>query len=183
MEDQTIIDLYWQRDQGAIAETEAKYGAYCHSIAFGVLRSSEDAEECVSDTWLRAWNAIPPERPRSLRVFLGRIVRNLSLDRLDYNRAGKRDGAKDELFSELIACVPDQNDHMAQVELKDLLSRFLRQQPRDARNIFLRRYWYCDSVEEIARRFGLREGAIKSSLFRTRAKLRKYLEKEGIGVE
>lgn len=183
MEDQKIVDLYWARDQEAIAETEAKYGAYCHSIAFGVLRNPEDAEECVSDTWMRAWNAIPPEQPRSLRVFLGRITRNLSLDRLDYHRAGKRDGERDALFSELIACVPASGDDFARVELADLLSRFLWAQSSEARNIFLRRYWFCDDLEQIAQRFGLRVGAVKSSLFRTRGKLRKYLEKEGISVE
>lgn len=183
MDDNLIIELYWSRDPQAIAETGTKYGAYCRSIAYGVLRNTEDAEECVNDTWLRAWEAIPPQRPNKLSAFLGRITRNLALDRHDYNHASKRSGEFDALLSELTDCIPCTRDDYAQLELTELLNHFLRSLPQDRRNIFLRRYWYCESIEELSQRYGMSISAVKSSLFRTRSKLKEYLEKEGIAVE
>lgn len=183
MDDNLIIDLYWQRDQRAISETGAKYGAYCHSIAYGVLQDSQDAEECVNDTWLRAWDSMPPQRPGKLSAFLGRITRNLALDRYDYNHAAKRSGPFDQLLSELSDCIPSQRDDYAQLELTQLLNQFLRGLPEDRRNLFLRRYWYCESLQELAKRYHMSESAVKSSLFRTRNKLKAYLEKEGVGIE
>ena len=108
MDDNLIIDLYWQRNEQAVAETEAKYGPYCRSIAYGILQNNQDTEECVNDTWLRAWDSIPPQRPGRLSAFLGRIARNLALDRYDYNHAAKRSGPFDQLLSELSECIPCQ---------------------------------------------------------------------------
>ena len=183
MDDSLIIDLYWQRDQRAISETSVKYGAYCSSIAYGVLGDRQDAEECVNDTWLRAWDSMPPQRPNRLSAFLGRITRNLALDRYDYNHASKRSGPLDQLLSELSDCIPYQRDDYAQLELTELLNKFLRSLPEQQRNLFLRRYWYCASMQELGKRYRMSESAVKSSLFRTRNKLKTYLEKEGVGIE
>ena len=183
MEDETIIDLYFAREERAIAETGKKYGGYCRSIAFNILHSHEDTEECVNDTWLRAWDSIPPQRPGRLSAFLGRIARNLALDRYDNNHAAKRSGPFDQLLSELSECIPCQRDDFAQLELTQILNSFLHSLPESRRNLFLRRYWYCESVEELGRRYRMSQSAVKSSLFRTRNKLKAYLEKEGVGIE
>lgn len=183
MDDSLIIDLYWNREEQAISETERKYGAYCRSIAYGILQDRQDTEECVNDTWLRAWDSIPPQRPAKLAAFLGRITRNLSLDRHDYNHAAKRSGPFDQLLSELNECIPSPRDDYARAELTQILNAFLRSLPEDRRNLFLRRYWYCESIGELGRRYGMSQSAVKSSLFRTRNKLRDYLEKEGVGIE
>lgn len=183
MEDERIIDLYWQRDQQALTETGLKYGAYCQSIAYGVLHDRQDAEECVNDTWLRAWESIPPHRPNKLSAFLGRITRNLALDRYDYNHAVKRSGSFDQLLSELSDCIPSIRDDYAQLELSEILTAFLRQLPEKQRNLFLRRYWYCESLDTLAKRYHMSLSAVKSGLFRTRNKLKLHLEKEGIGIE
>ncbi len=183
MDDELIIALFWNRSEAAISETERKYGAYCRSIAYGILNDRQDTEECVNDTWFRAWDAIPPQRPTKLSAFLGRITRNLSLDRYDYKHAAKRSHPMDQLLSELDECIPDQRDDYAQRELTDILNRFLRSLESDKRNLFLRRYWYCESIETLANRYGLSQSAVKSSLFRVRNKLKAYLEKEGVGIE
>lgn len=183
MDDHEIIELYWKRAESAISETQQKYGSYCRSIAYGILQNHEDSEECVSDTWLRAWEAMPPQRPNKLSAFLGRITRNLALDKYDYNRAAKRNGPMDQLLSELSECIPEKRDDYAQVELAQILSGFLRELPRERRNLFLRRYWYCESIEELAKRYSMSQSAVKSSLFRTRSKLKAHLEKEGVGIE
>ena len=129
MDDNLIIDLYWQRNEQAVAETEAKYGPYCRSIAYGILQNNQDTEECVNDTWLRAWDSIPPQRPGRLSAFLGRIARNLALDRYDYNHAAKRSGPFDQLLSELSECIPCQRDDFAQLELTQILNSFLHSLP------------------------------------------------------
>lgn len=183
MEDNAIINLFWQRNQSAIEESNRKYGSYCRSIAFGVLHNQEDAEECVNDTWLRAWDSIPPQKPDKLSAFLGRITRNLALDRYDYNHAAKRSGSVDVLLSELSDCIPDSRDDYAGLELTELLNRFLRALPEKQRNLFLRRYWYCESIEELCKRYRMSQSAVKSDLFRTRNRLKEYLEKEGVGIE
>ena len=183
MEDHKIIDLYWARSQQAIVESDQKYGPYCRAIALGILAMREDAEECVNDTWLRAWDSIPPQRPARLSAFLGRIARNLALDRYDYNHAAKRSGPFDQLLSELSECIPCPRDDFAQLELTQILNQFLRSLPEGRRNLFLRRYWYCESIEELGKRYRMTQSAVKSSLFRTRNKLKAYLEKEGVGIE
>ncbi|WP_295580430.1 RNA polymerase sigma factor [uncultured Oscillibacter sp.] len=187
MEDSDIIDLYWRRDQQAIGETAGKYGGFLWGIAWNILRSHGDAEECVNDTYLRTWNAIPPSRPTAFRAWLGRIARNLSLDRWKQGRAQCRGGgdAMEILLGELDGCVPA--PHRVDTALEDreiaaLISAFLRRLPQESRIMFLRRYWYGDTLADIAGHLGCGEGKVKSSLFRTRKALRAYLEQEGVFV-
>lgn len=184
MEDQAIIDLYWAREERALLETERKYGSYCWTIAHNILRSREDSEECVNDTWMRAWNAMPPQRPGILSSFLGKITRNLSLDRCKAAKTTKRGGGRVTMaLDELEECLPGQSSveqALADAELTRLIDRFLRNLPEKECCIFLRRYWYVDSMAEIAHRYHMSEGTVKSTLHRTRAKLRACLEQEGV---
>ena len=186
MNDAGIIDLYWQRSERAIPETENAYGPYCHTVAYNLLRNAEDAEESVNDTWLAAWNAMPPQRPSILSSFLGRITRNLSFDRCRRQNAEKRGGGSLPLaLDELSECVPAPGRVEQALEARELaeaIDRFLRTLPERECSIFLRRYWYVDSVQDIAARYALRENTAKSILFRTREKLRRYLAGEGIIV-
>ena len=186
MEDSQIIELYWQRDQSAIAETSEKYGGFLWNIAWNVLRSHGDAEEGVNDTYLRTWNAIPPARPSAFRAWLGRITRNLSLDRWKQAQAEKRGGgAMELLLGELDQCVPTGNGvekALEDQEIAALISRFLRGLPKDSRVMFLRRYWYGEDIADIAQTLNCGQGKVKSSLFRTRKALRSYLEKEGVAL-
>lgn len=184
MEDSAIIDLYWDRDQRAIEETAGKYGVFLFSLVWNILHSRGDAEECVNDTYLRAWNAIPPARPAVLRAWLGRIARNLSLDRWKAARAQRRGGDNtDLLLGELEECVPSPHGVDRQLEdqeIASLISAFLRGLPAESRRIFLQRYWYGRDLAEIAAEQRCGVGKVKSSLFRTRKALRACLEKEGI---
>lgn len=181
MDDAAIIELYWARSERAIERTQEKYGARCRATAWNILRSHADSEECVNDTWLRAWDAMPPEWPEKLGAFLGRITRNLALDRLKKRESQKRGGGRFELaLSELAECLPSGGDPADELALRELLDRFLASLSEDARVIFLRRYWYMLSVEEIARGLGASRSKVKSSLMRSREKLRAMLEKEGI---
>ena len=186
MEDGQIIDLYWNRDQRALRETEGKYGRLLHSIAWNLLHSREDSEECVNDTYLRAWEAIPPARPGAFRTWLGQITRNLSLDRWKRRRAEKRGGGAEVLLGELEECVPAGDGGPERAledrELAEALDVFLRGLSREGRSMFLRRYWYGESLAEIGAALGCGEGKVKSSLFRSRKALRAYLEEEGIAV-
>ena len=184
MDDQQIIELYEQRSEAAIAETVRKYGRLCHSIAGRILRHRGDAEACVNDTWLRAWNAIPPQRPVNLAAFLSKITRNLALNMLERETARKRgSGQVPLLLDELAACLPAGGD-AAQLEenldLTDLLNRFLGGLPLQNRQIFLRRYWYCDSIREIAQMFRMGESQVKMILLRARSELRQLMQKEEI---
>lgn len=184
MEDSRIIDLYWARSEEALSETARKYGRYCHSIARNILNNDEDAEECVSDAYLRAWNAIPPARPARLQTWLGRIVRNLSLNKREKALAEKRGaGQLPLILDELAECIPDGPDGEALTEsilIRDVLDRFLEALPPEARKIFVRRYWYLSSLREISEEYGISEGSAAVSLLRTRMKLKSVLEKEGI---
>lgn len=181
MEDDEIIALYWERNEAAVAETAGKYGNYLRKIASNALALKEDAEECVNDAYLAAWNAIPPNRPNPLRIFLARIVRNIALDRLDYNRRKKRNREHDLLLSELEECLPDlrTEQRLQEEELVFLINSFLAQQTEEKRKMFLCRYWYFDSIKDIAARFSISEGKAKTVLFRTRSSLKEYLQKEG----
>ncbi len=184
MDDSQIVALYWSRDESAIRETDRVYGRQLHSLSERIVGSFEDAQECVSDTYLKAWNVIPPQRPRFLLAFLSKICRYISLDRFDWNHAAKRRAAIVALTEELELCIPD-NRCSWQPEEEILGSRvndFLKNLPRDSRTIFMRRYWYGDSVEEIARFCGFTQSKVKTQLHRTREKLRVFLEQEGIAV-
>lgn len=184
MKDAEILELYWARDERAITETQSAYGSYCYSIAWHILYNREDSDECVNDTWLRAWKAIPPGRPGRFSLFLGTITRNLSLDRWKERRTMKRGGGEMTVaLDELAECVPDTHsteDAVAAAELERLINAFLHTLPEKDCNVFLRRYWYVEEYGEIAKRYGMNLNTVKTSLFRTRNKLKEYLEKEGI---
>lgn len=186
MEDAQIVKLYWERNPEAIARSREKYEIYCFSLADRIVTSREDAEECVNDTWLRAWNAMPPQRPGILSAFFGKLTRNLSLDRWRYNRAAKRGGPQVETaLEELGECIPAPGrpeDRLEERETAALISRFLREQPQLDRVLFLRRYWYLDSVAALAERFSMNENTVKSRLHRTRLRLKEVLLREGVAV-
>lgn len=186
MEDTQIVALYWARDEAALAESEQKYGGYCRAIAQGILESREDAAECVNDAFFRAWEAMPPRRPSRLDTFLGRLTRNLSLDRWRAHRAQKRGGVQVELaLHELEECLPAVSGPERELEaqaLAESLNRFLEALPREKRVLFVQRYWYLRSVEELAAMHGMRKNTTASTLFRLRAALREHLEKEGFTV-
>ena len=183
MEDEAILDLYFAREEEAIRQTEKKYGNYCHSVAMRILSNREDAVEIVNDTMLAAWNSIPPMRPNVLRTYLGRIARNLSLNKLRHIYAQKRgEGETWVAMDELSECVSDGSDFLKKIEANELakiIQEFLATQRKSDRQIFICRYYYFDSIQEISRRFACSESKIKSILFRTRKKLEKRLTEEG----
>ena len=186
MEDNIIINLYWERSESAINETAQKYGGYCTKIAMNILHNQEDAEECVNDTYLKTWNSIPIQRPAILISFLGRITRNLSLDKYKKCHTKKRGGYEIEiLLSELEDCVSSGSNVETEYEagsIAQVINNFLYSIEYENRIVFVRRYWYADSIEAIASRLGVSESKIKSMLFRTRKKLKNYLEKEDINI-
>lgn len=186
MEDSAIVELYWQRDEEAVRATAAKYSGYCGRIAKNILADPLDAEECLNDTWIGAWNAMPPHRPRRLPVFLGKITRSIAFDAVRLQTAQKRGGgvypvALEEL-GECVPAVPGADQAAEDHELAELVNRFLRSLPERDCNIFLRRYWYVEPLQEVAARYGLKLNTVKTSLFRSRKKLRAYLEKEGVAL-
>lgn len=179
--DADIVSLYLDRSEEAILQSQRKYGTACHRIAYNILHSDEDAEECVSDTWLRAWNAIPPERPARLGAWLATVTRRLALSRYESRRAAKRCGGVEISLEELAECLPDGCLSMADdVALSEAINGFLASLPTRTRMIFMRKYWYMDSVSAIAEKLGMGESAVKVSLHRTREKFREHLRKEGI---
>lgn len=185
MEDQDIIALYWAREEDAIRETAAKYGGLCRSIVGRILASPEDGEECLNDTWLGLWNAIPPQRPSRFSAFVGRITRNLALKRFDYLTAAKRCPEMVCSLEELGDCVSGRagvEDELENRRIEEAIDAFLRSLGEEKRTVFLRRYWYFDSIERICRRTGYSQSKVKSMLYHTRQKLRDYLESEGIEV-
>ena len=184
MRDNEIIELYWNRDEAAIAATADTYGNYCYAIAYNILSNNEDAEECVNDTWLNAWKSIPPHRPSRLSTYLGKITRNLSLNRYKLLTAQKRGKGQAELaLSELEGCIPTQGD-LEQITdemvLINAIEAFLRRQPRTQRNIFIGRYWYLYSIRDLAGAYHMSESKVVSLLYRVRNKLKLHLEKEEI---
>ena len=184
MEDRKIVDLYWQRDENAIPETAAKFGGYCRTIAYNILSDAEDAEECLNDTWLRAWNTMPTNRPNKLAPYLGKLSRWISLTRLREKTSLKRGGGETELvLDELAEAVDSGADVEKAVELKELnaaLRRFLKNLGETERQVFLARYWFIASIAEIAEKFGFSESKVTSMLHRTRKKLLAYLKEEGL---
>lgn len=185
LNDEEIVRLYYERSEDGIAQSEQKYGRLCRSVIRRILPDERDAEECLSDVWIRTWNSIPPEKPRVLGAFLARIARNLALDKLSYNGAGKRASALTEAFEELEPCLVGADDTQKSVEASEFsiwLQDFLRAQTRENRVFFVRRYWYGESVSEIASACGCSAEKVKSSLFRTRNRLREAMLKEDIAI-
>ncbi len=182
MTDYDIIKLYFDRSERAIEETDAAYGRYCRYIANEILRNLEDSEEVVNDTYLKTWESIPPQNPPSLKLFLGKITRFLSINRLEYRNAQKRGGGQYSLvLDELCGVIPSgESSVVDEIALKDAINSFLRSLPEEKRRIFIRRYWYMSPISEIAEDFSVSEGKVKMILSRTRKELRKVLEKEGI---
>ena len=184
MKDRDIVELYWRRSEQAIRETERKYGSYCRTIAFNILNNREDSEECVSDTWLAAWNAMPDKRPEKLNPFLAKIARNFALTRLKRSTAKKRGGGEAQLaLEELDDVLPDGCDLQQELEEKELaaaIGAFVKRLPERERLAFLGRYWFCAGERDLAGRLGLTRGGVNAMLRRTREKLRDYLLEEGL---
>lgn len=182
MKDPQIIELYFQRDEQAIRETDAKYGRLCRRIAYNILGNHEDSEECVNDAYMGIWNAIPPARPDNFMAFVCRIARNVSLKRLEFLTREKR--SQDVLVSleDLEAVLPDDRvpTDLGEEELGRMISGFLREQKEETRNVFIRKYYFFDSIAEIAERYSFTESKVKNMLFHTRNKLKAYLIKEGV---
>lgn len=182
MEDEKIIDLFFERSQQAIVETDIKYGSMCMYIARNIICSEEDAEECVNDTYLGVWNSIPPTRPKVLSSYIAKITRNLAMKKITYANAQKRAANLTISLADMDSCFASPNGVANEVEYYELarcLERFLHEQNYESRNIFLRRYWFMDTVSDIAKRFRMSESNVKAQLYRTKIKLKKYLIKEG----
>ncbi len=183
MDDQKIIELYFQRNADAIKETDNKYGSYCFAIANNILHNNEDSEECVNDTWLNAWNAIPPQRPTIFRMFLAKITRNLSFNRFEARNAEKRGGGEIHLvLDELAECIANEsdteNEYFAK-ELEESIRVFVRELPKREGNIFIRRYFFTEPISVISKRYGMTDNYVTVILSRIRKKLKVRLEKEG----
>lgn len=185
MDDLELIELYWARNEKAIDETNTKFGKLLYKISFSILSNHEDSQECVNDTYIKAWETIPPEKPRSFTAYLGRIVRNLSIDYWNKNRAKKRYGGGDVLLSELIDCIPSANTVWEDLEskyLSRLISDWLYTLPEKDRILFIRRYWYGDSIKELAKKEGISPSKLASHMYRLRTKLKDILEKEEVSI-
>ncbi len=182
MDDHSIIALFFDRDEQAITETAQKYGKLCMRIAKNVLRSTEDAEECVNDTYLSTWNSIPPQKPLSLMAFVAKIARHTALDRFDYLTAAKRDRQMVTSLSELEDILPHAHydPALTDEDLGKVIGEFLQREKPQARDVFLRKYWYFDSISDICEKYGFSESKVKSLLFHTRIRLKNHLAKEGI---
>lgn len=184
MEDSKIIELYFKRNEAAIEESLSKYSKYCYKISYNILYNNEDAEECVNDTFTQAWSTIPPNKPKSLKSFLGRIARNLSINRYNQNNTQKRGGGEMPLLlselEELISSKSTIDDCIDSNIISNILNGFLSQLSKTERIVFVRRYWYLCSIKDIAKQYDMSDSKVKSMLFRTRSKLREKLEEEGI---
>ena len=185
MDDKRIIELLWQRDEAGLEATKQKYARICYSVAYNILGDPRDIEEAVNDTYLGVWDSIPPHRPDILSSFIMRITRNVSLKIFRRRTAEKRQSNTGESIEELGECIPHPTSVESAVETKELaayIDSFLRSLKETERIAFVRRYWFCDSIAEVAKRMGASEGRIKMQLCRTRQKLKEYLEKEGISL-
>ena len=184
MEDSKIIDLFWMRSELAITETASKYGKYCYAIAYNILSNPEDTEETVNDTYIGAWNSMPPHRPSILRTFLGKITRRISLKKYRDKNRDKRGGGEVALaLDELDECIPSVTtveDEVFALELSKSLNRFIAGLPDTERRVFLCRYWYLDSIDTISQEFNFSTSKVKSMLYRTRGKLLRHLSQEGV---
>lgn len=184
MDDERIIELFFRRNEDAIKYTNENYGKRLFNLANNITKNDEDAEECVNSTYMKTWNTIPPQCPSFFFAYIAKICRHLALDRFDWNRAAKRQAEIVSLSYELEMCIPDSRsaDELKAKELGAILDSFLHSLSRENRIIFMRRYWYADSVGQIAKRFEMSEGAVSMRLNRCREKLRAHLEKEGVCV-
>lgn len=183
MDDSRIIELYFARDNSAITETKSKYGKLLYSVSYNILKTREDAEECENDTYLSAWNCIPPNNPQVLSAFLSRITRNLSFKKLKANTAQKRGGDSRTLpLDELIETIPDSTNALSQLELTEILNAFLCELPARERQVFICHYWYCDSIKDISRQFGFTQSKVKMMLSRTRQKMLDHLKKQEVFI-
>ncbi len=188
MQDEKIIDLYFDRNERALTETSDKYGSYCRQIARNILNDEETVKECFNDTLLHSWNAMPPTRPNCLKTFVGKITRNVSLQRVRSAHAIKRGGGEAVIaIDELQECIPDTTASSAeQIEedmvIREVMKDLLTSLPKQNRRIFMRRYWYCSSIEEIAKALDLSEGNVRTILSRVRSKLKAALEEAGVTV-
>lgn len=186
MEDTNIIELFWERNDDALSESAAKYGRYCRKIANNILHNHEDVEECVNDTWLGAWNAMPPHRPNKLPTFLGKITRNISYNKFKSLYANKRgSGELPIALDELYDCIPDPStveNEVEEAELEKRINQFLHSLPERQCNVFLRRYWFVESTSEVANHYAMTQSNVRMVLSRTRRLLKSYLEKEGIVI-
>lgn len=186
MEDFEIVELYWNRDENAITQTDRKYGKYCRRIAYSILFDHEDTEECVNDTWLQTWNTIPPQRPERLSTYLGKICRNIAINLYEKLTAEKRGGTETDAcldeMAEVVGKESDVEEHLDLSFLTDTINAFLKTCEKQTRIIFVQRYWYMIPVKDIARENHLSESNVKMTLLRTREKLRTYLQEEGYSV-
>ena len=186
MDDEKIIELYFARSESAITETDIKYGKSCRRLTYNVTGNYEDSEECVNDTYMRLWNVIPPKRPPDLAAYLFRIARNIALNLIRGRNADKRGGAMRSVdYDEIAECLPDRNTVERQTDDDTAIraiEKFLSSLPREKQIIFLKRYWYFNTVSDIASEMNISESKVKLTLMRTREKLRTELEKEGIGI-
>jgi len=185
LSDGEIIEMFFDRNESAIEETQKKYGKYCHNIIWNILKNSEDIDECVNDTYLCVWNKIPPERPTFFPAFIAKIARNLALKRYEYNNAQKRKSDMLVSMAELtndVCLGTDDSDKISEIELVDIINSFLKKEKEIVRNVFIRKYFFFDSIRSIALRYSISESKVKNILFGSRIKLKEYLEKEGVNV-
>ena len=183
MNDSQIVNMYWERNEKAVEETQKKYGSFCYSVAYSILCNEEDAKESVNDTYLDAWNSIPPHKPSVLSAFLGKITRRISIDKWRNKNAARRGGGQiTDTLDELAECIPDNNGIEKQLEekaLNETINSFIKSLPKKEQKIFICRYWYLDSIKSISEQFGFSQSKVTSMLFRIREKLRKILMEEG----
>lgn len=184
MDDTGIIELYFARNEKALTETAEKYGKLCHSLAFNILNSYEDSEECVNDTYKVCWENIPPQFPKNLKYYLCKITRNLSLKKYEYLTRDKRSRNMTVSFEELEEILPDSliADNIDNNEIGRLINEFLKTQDKETQNIFVRKYYFFDSVKDISKRYSFSQSKVKNILYRTRNKLKSYLESEGVYI-
>ena len=184
MDDKQIVALYWERSETAIAETERKYGRYCHYIARNILYSDQDAEECVNDTYQKAWETMPPKKPELLSAYLGKLTRHIAINRYIHDHADKRSPGMQVILDEAEEFIPDpaDSDVSDEIHLRDAINFFVASLTQEVRVVFVRRYWYMSSVKDIAKDYGMTESNVKVTLMRTRNRFKEYLEREGISI-
>lgn len=185
MEDTQIVGLYFERDEAAISETAAKYGAYCHGIALNILSINADADECVNDAYLQAWNSIPPQKPDRLGAWLGKVVRNIALNLWKKNRRQKRHAGMEQLLNELEDCIPSPatvEREIEEQELTEVINTWLAALPKNDRILFVRRYWNGEAVAALARESGTSPAKMAKRMYRLRQNLKSMLEQEGYSL-